>query len=209
MQAWSQLGPVPTQLSCESAVDVERVVRVVEHLRKQANFIFRVGIMYMSNDGELGQQMRSNMFSSGSGFCAVGCSLNLAFSSKLSSDVNRPFGDEITTSDSLTMPFRAARIASEEVGAQVLLGHRPNLLSVVLAITSSADMSRNNLKESSTDDSTIQLYKQLSFSYPSLQQPLFHERDTDNSVDFLYQNSLTTYQPVAASSSSTGLSVNP
>ncbi|GMP49043.1 hypothetical protein CsSME_00016169 [Camellia sinensis var. sinensis] len=89
MQAWSQLGPVPTQLSRESAVDVERVVRVVEHLQKQ---------------------------------------------------------------------------------------------------------------ESSTDDSTIQLYEQLSFSYPSLQQPLFNERDT---------NSLTTHQPVAASSSSTGLSVNP
>ncbi|XP_028116054.1 uncharacterized protein LOC114313846 isoform X2 [Camellia sinensis] len=98
MQAWSQLGPVPTQLSRESAVDVERVVRVVEHLQKQ---------------------------------------------------------------------------------------------------------------ESSTDDSTIQLYEQLSFSYPALQQPLFNERDTDNSVDFLHQNSLTTHQPVAASSSSTGLSVNP
>ncbi|XP_028116056.1 uncharacterized protein LOC114313846 isoform X4 [Camellia sinensis] len=39
-------------------------------------------------------------------------------------------------------------------------------------------MSRNNLKESSTDDSTIQLYEQLSFSYPALQQPLFNERDT-------------------------------
>ncbi|KAL7247275.1 hypothetical protein ACSBR2_002234 [Camellia fascicularis] len=52
------------------------------------------------------------------------------------------------------------------------------VLSVVRGITSSADMSRNNLKESSTDDSTIQLYEQLSFSYPSLQQPLFHERDT-------------------------------
>ncbi|KAL7247274.1 hypothetical protein ACSBR2_002234 [Camellia fascicularis] len=83
------------------------------------------------------------------------------------------------------------------------------VLSVVRGITSSADMSRNNLKESSTDDSTIQLYEQLSFSYPSLQQPLFHERDTDNSVDVLHQNSPTTHQPVAASSSSTGLSVNP
>lgn len=51
--------------------------------------------MYMSNDGELGQQMRSNMFSSGSGFCAVGCSLNLGgFLIKTLSDMNRPFGDE-------------------------------------------------------------------------------------------------------------------
>ena len=34
------------------------------------------------------------------------------------------------------------------------------------------------LQESSTNDSTFQLYKQLSFSYPSLVQPLIHERDT-------------------------------
>ncbi|KAF5954214.1 hypothetical protein HYC85_007070 [Camellia sinensis] len=205
----SQFGPVPewraefvepeeiwligtTHISLESALDVERVV----------HFIFRAGIMYMSNDGEVGQQMRLNMFSlSGTGFFgAMGRSLNLggqtalalrlllaAFSSKLSSDMNRPFGDE----------FRAARKASEEVGAQVVLGDRPIeitlerawnslkwneklslVLSVVRGITSSADMSRNNLKESSTDDSTFQLYEQLSFSYPSLLQPLLHERDT-------------------------------
>ena len=44
-----------------------------------ADFIFRAGIMYMSNDGELGQQMRSNMFSlSGTGFFgAIGRCLNL------------------------------------------------------------------------------------------------------------------------------------
>ncbi|CAL5388468.1 unnamed protein product [Camellia sinensis] len=208
MQAWSQLGPVPTQLSRESAVDVERVVRVVEHLQKQ-NFIFRVGIMYMSNDGELGQQMRSNMFSSGSGFFGAG-----GITSTVSFLIKTLFRREqtITRSVSLTTPFCAAQKASEEVGAQLLLGHRPIeitlerawnslkwneklslVLAVVRGITSLADMSRNNLKESSTDDSTIQLYEQLSFSYPSLQQPLFNERDT----------------PVAASSSSTGLSVNP
>lgn len=35
------------------------------------------------------------------------------------------------------------------------------------------------LQESTTDDnSTIQLYEQLGFSYPSLLQPLIHERDT-------------------------------
>ncbi|KAI8030636.1 TraB domain-containing protein [Camellia lanceoleosa] len=215
-----QFGPVPewraefvepeeiwligtTHISLESALDVERVVRAV----KPDNVVVelcrsRAGIMYMSNDGEVGQQMRSNMFSlSGTGFFgAMGRSLNLggqtalalrlllaAFSSKLSSDMNRPFGDE----------FRAARKASEEVGAQVVLGDRPIeitlerawnslkwneklslVFSVVRGITSSADMSRNNLKESSTDDSTFQLYEQLSFSYPSLLQPLLHERDT-------------------------------
>ncbi|KAH7855984.1 hypothetical protein Vadar_031272 [Vaccinium darrowii] len=216
----SQFGPVPdwraefvepeaiwligtTHISHESAVDVERVVRavnpdnvVVELCRSRA------GIMYMTNDGELGQEMRSNMFSlSGTGFFgAVGRSLNLGgqtalalrllfavFSSKISSDMNRPFGDE----------FRAARKASEEIGAQVVLGDRPieitlerawnslkwneklNLvLSVLRGITSSADMSGNSLKESSTDESSLQLYDQLSSSYPSLLQPLIHERDT-------------------------------
>ncbi|KAE8678306.1 putative F-box protein [Hibiscus syriacus] len=87
--------------------------------------------MYISSDVDKGeQQLRSNMFSlSGTGFFgAVGHSINLGgqtalalrlllalFSSKLSSDLNRPFGDE----------FRAARKASEEVGAQIVLGDRP------------------------------------------------------------------------------------
>ncbi|GFZ15279.1 TraB family protein [Actinidia rufa] len=77
--------------------------------RGARDFIFRAGIMYMSNDGKLGQQMRSNMFSlSGTGFFGViGRSFNLGgqtalalrlllavFSSKISSDLNRPFGDE-------------------------------------------------------------------------------------------------------------------
>lgn len=192
-----------THTSRESAVDVERVVRavnpdnvVVELCRSRA------GIMYMTNDGELGQEIRSNMFSlSGTGFFgAVGRSLNLGgqtalalrllfavFSSKISSDMNRPFGDE----------FRAARKASEEIGAQVVLGDRPieitlerawnslkwneklNLvLSVLRGITSSADMSGNSLKELSTDESSLQLYDQLSSLYPSLLRALIHERDT-------------------------------
>lgn len=33
-------------------------------------------------------------------------------------------------------------------------------------------------QESSSDDSNFQLYEKLSFSYPSLLQPLLHERDT-------------------------------
>lgn len=216
----SQFGPVPdwraefvepeaiwligtTHTSRESAVDVERVVRavnpdnvVVELCRSRA------GIMYMTSDGELGQEIRLNMFSlSGTGFFgAVGRSLNLGgqtalalrllfavFSSKISSDMNRPFGDE----------FRAARKASEEIGAQVVLGDRPieitlerawnslkwneklNLvLSVLRGITSSADMSGNSLKELSTDESSLQLYDQLSSLYPSLLRALIHERDT-------------------------------
>ncbi|XP_075648839.1 uncharacterized protein LOC142619575 isoform X5 [Castanea sativa] len=168
----------------------------------EAEFIFRAGIMYTSNDDEVGQQLRSNMFSlSGTGFFgAVGRSINLGgqtalalrlllaiFSSKLSSDINRPFGDE----------FRAARKISEDIGAQIVLGDRPIeitlerawksltwteklslVTSVIRGITSSSDMSRNSLKEPSSDDGTFQLYEQLSFSFPSLLQPLIHERDT-------------------------------
>ncbi|XVF12431.1 hypothetical protein REPUB_Repub08aG0117900 [Reevesia pubescens] len=159
--------------------------------------------MYASNDADNGQQLRSNLFSlSGTGFFgAVGRSINLGgqtalalrlllalFSSKISSDVNRPFGDE----------FRAARKASEEVGAQIVLGDRPIeitlerawnslnwsekftlVLSVIRGITSSpSDISRMDLKEQNNKNDTFQLYERLSFSYPSLLQPLIHERDT-------------------------------
>lgn len=167
----------------------------------EAEFIFRAGIMYTSNHGELNQQLRSSMFSlSGTGFFgAIGRSINLGgqtalalrlllavFSSKISSDVNRPFGDE----------FRAARKASEKVGAQIVLGDRPIeitlerawnslewneklslVISVIRGITSS-ELSTNEMKGLSTDDSTFQLYDQLSVAYPSLLQPLIHERDT-------------------------------
>ncbi|KAK8627914.1 hypothetical protein V6N13_135510 [Hibiscus sabdariffa] len=216
-----QFGPVPawrtefvepeaiwlvgtSHISPESATDVDRVVRavrpdnvVVELCRSRA------GIMYISTDVDNGEQLRSNMFSlSGTGFFgAVGRSINLGgqtalalrlllalFSSKLSSDLNRPFGDE----------FRAARKASEEVGAQIVLGDRPIeitlerawkslkwsekvslVLSVIRGITAPlSDISMNDLKEQNTENDTFQLYERLSFSYPSLLQPLVHERDT-------------------------------
>lgn len=158
--------------------------------------------MYTSTDTEVEPRLKSNPFSlSGSGFFgAIGRSINLGgqtalalrlllatFSSKISSNINRPFGDE----------FRAARKASEEISAQVVLGDRPieitlerawnslnwneklSLVTSVLGgITSSSDRSKLNLKESTTSDTDFQLYEQLSFSYPSLLQPLIHERDT-------------------------------
>ncbi|GKV05033.1 hypothetical protein SLEP1_g17086 [Rubroshorea leprosula] len=134
----------------------------------EAEFIFRAGIMYTTNESEDGPQLRSNMFSlSGTGFFgAVGRSINLGgqsalalrlllavFSSKISSDVNRPFGDEVVYSNILkshntcsvykiyeistlvyeslqNLQFRAARKASEEVGAQIVLGDRPIEITV-------------------------------------------------------------------------------
>ncbi|GAB2294061.1 hypothetical protein Dimus_028277 [Dionaea muscipula] len=160
--------------------------------------------MYASSDAELGNQLKSSMFSlSGSEFfSAVGRSINLGgqtalalrfllalFSSKVSSDVNRPFGDE----------FRSARKVSEEVGAQIVLGDRPieitlerawNSLqwfekltlvgSVVRGISSSSDATIANLKETTTsiEDSPFPLYEQLGSTYPSLLRSLVHERDT-------------------------------
>ncbi|XP_048138952.1 uncharacterized protein LOC115742224 isoform X2 [Rhodamnia argentea] len=127
-----------THISRRSADDVARVVRalrpdnvVVELCRSRA------GIMYTSSEGDPSQQLRSSMFSlSGTGFFgAVGRSMNLGgqtalalrlllaiFSSKISSDVNRPFGDE----------FRAARKVSEEIGAQIVLGDRPIEITVYM-----------------------------------------------------------------------------
>ncbi|XP_020986838.1 uncharacterized protein LOC107467103 isoform X2 [Arachis duranensis] len=161
--------------------------------------------MYASgNDDDVDEvgKFRSNMFSlSGTGFFgSVGRSINLggqtalalrlllaAFSSKISSDINRPFGDE----------FRAARKASEQVGAQIVLGDRPieitlqrawkalkwsQKLSLVTSViggiaSSTSDISANKLQEASSDDGTFQLYEQLGFAYPSLLPPLIHERD--------------------------------
>eukprot|EP00262_Sarcandra_glabra_P004715 TRINITY_DN15936_c0_g1_i1.p1 TRINITY_DN15936_c0_g1~~TRINITY_DN15936_c0_g1_i1.p1 ORF type:complete len:370 (+),score=52.27 TRINITY_DN15936_c0_g1_i1:86-1195(+) len=193
-----------THISQESPVHVERVVKSV----KPDNVVVelcrsRVGIMYTSNDGEALPHLRANMFSlSGPGFLvAISRSINLGgqtafalrfllavFSSKICSDVNRPFGDE----------FRAAWKASEEVGAQIVLGDRPieitlgrawsslkwneklNLVvSILRGISSqSVEMPGSNLKDQETDGSPFELYKQISVSYPSLMQPLMHERDT-------------------------------
>ncbi|KAK9672677.1 hypothetical protein RND81_12G116500 [Saponaria officinalis] len=158
--------------------------------------------MYTSSTDQPRQELKSNMFafSGAEFFGAVGRSINLGgqtalalrlllavFASKISSDINRPFGDE----------FRAARIVSEEIGAQIVLGDRPieitlerawNSLnwteklslvsSVVRGITSSSDISINDVKKSNTADNPYQLYEKLSLSYPSLLQPLIHERDT-------------------------------
>ncbi|XP_057249548.1 uncharacterized protein LOC104906453 isoform X1 [Beta vulgaris subsp. vulgaris] len=168
----------------------------------EINIFSRAGIMYTSSSSQPEKPLRSNMFSLGGAefFGAVGRSINLGgqtalalrlllavFSSKISSDVDRPFGDE----------FRVARIVSEEIGAQIVLGDRPieitlerawNSLkwgeklslvgSVVRGITSSSDTSRDNVKELDTDDSSYRLYEKLSSAYPSLLLPLIHERDT-------------------------------
>ncbi|KAL6005572.1 hypothetical protein ACLOJK_006139 [Asimina triloba] len=189
----------------ESALDVERVVRAVKPESVVVELCrSRVGIMYASDDDNGSRQfLRSNMFSlSGARFLgAIGRSINLGgqtalalrlllavFSSKISSGSDRPFGDE----------FRAARRASEAVGAQIVLGDRPieitlgrawnslkwgEKLSLVFSLlrginSSSLEVSGSSLREQGMEGSPFQLYELLSFSYPSLLQPLIHERDT-------------------------------
>ncbi|CAA0809491.1 TraB family protein [Striga hermonthica] len=212
----SQYGPVPpwrsdfgepeaiwiigtSHASRVSSSDVERVISavrpdnvVVELCRSRA------GIMYTPENGEQSQQLKSTMFSlSGTGFFgAIGRSINLGgqtalalrlllatFSSKVSSDINRPFGDE----------FRAARKASEEIGAQLVLGDRPieitlerawsslswkeklSLVSSVFRGITSSDLYNKEMEDG--DDNSSQLYEQLSVSYPSLLPSLITERD--------------------------------
>ncbi|XP_072966061.1 uncharacterized protein [Typha angustifolia] len=193
-----------SHLSEESAAGVGRVVRavrpdnvVVELCRSRA------GIMYASPDSQDAPLLNSNMFSlSGVKFFgAINRSINLGgqsalalrlllalFSSKISSGANRPFGDE----------FRAARKASEEIGAQLVLGDRPieitlerawnslkwndklRLISTISQGIASPSFGKpdSNLKAEEMPGSPFQLYEQLSLSYPSLLQPLIHERDT-------------------------------
>ncbi|CAA7391851.1 unnamed protein product [Spirodela intermedia] len=168
----------------------------------------RAGIMYTSIDDEPSVLAKSNMFSlTGSKFLgAVGRSLDLGgqtalalrlllafYSSKISSGSQQAFGNE----------FRAARRVSEEIGAQLVLGDRPieitlerawrslqwnEKLKLITAlfqgITSpltagSPEIGASpTLLEKEEDASPFKLYEQLSLSYPSLLQPLIHERDT-------------------------------
>ncbi|KAL9690816.1 hypothetical protein QQ045_011226 [Rhodiola kirilowii] len=215
-----QFGPVPdwriefvepeviwlvgtNHLSSQAGLDVERVVRAVQPDNVVVELCrSRAGIMYADIENDKPQQLRNNMFSmSGTGFLgAIGRSINLGgqtalalrlllavFSSKISSETDLRFGDE----------FRAARKASEEVGAQIVLGDRPIeitlerawnslgwnekfslLTSVIRGITSASRLSTESLKDSSEEDGTYQLYERLSLTFPSLLQPLIHERDT-------------------------------
>ncbi|CAL9769900.1 unnamed protein product [Musa acuminata subsp. burmannicoides] len=194
-----------SHLSEKSASDVERVARavrpdnvVVELCRSRA------GIMYASTSAEDVPSLKLNMFSlSGAKFFgAINRSINLGgqsalalrlllavFSSKISSDANRSFGDE----------FRAARKVSEELGVQIVLGDRPieitlerawssltwsEKVRLVLSLfrgisSSSSELPESNImKDQEMDGSPYKLYESLSVSYPSLLQPLIHERDT-------------------------------
>ncbi|WOL05245.1 traB domain-containing protein isoform X1 [Canna indica] len=192
-----------SHLSEKSALDVERVARalrpdnvVVELCRSRA------GIMYASTSEEV-PSLKSNMFSlSGAKFFgAISRSINLGgqsalalrlplaiFSSKISSGANRSFGDE----------FRAARKVSEEIGAQIVLGDRPieitlerawssltlsERMRLVFSLfhgisSSSSELPESDKKNQEMDGSPYKLYQSLSVSYPSLLQPLIHERDT-------------------------------
>ncbi|CAO2190421.1 unnamed protein product [Urochloa humidicola] len=185
-----------SHLSPESVADVERVIRAVQPDNVVVELCrSRAGIMYVS-DASDEPLLKSNMFSLGGAkfFGAVNRSINLGgqsalalrlllavFSSKISSGANRPFGEE----------FRAARKVSEDIGAQLVLGDRPIEITLERAWKSLSWDQKTNLVISlfhgitSTTDtadgktavSPYELYEKLSTSYPSLLQPLIHERD--------------------------------
>ncbi|KAM0865759.1 hypothetical protein ACQ4PT_043056 [Festuca glaucescens] len=156
----------------------------------------RAGIMYASDNASGEPLLKSNMFSLGGTkfFGAVNRSINLGgqsalalrlllavFSSKISSGANRPFGEE----------FRAARRVSEDIDAQLVLGDRPIEITLERALKSLSWDEKTKLVialfrgiTSTTDTpdekaavSPYELYEKLSSSYPSLLQPLIHERD--------------------------------
>ncbi|CAO2170113.1 unnamed protein product [Urochloa humidicola] len=153
--------------------------------------------MYVSSDASDEPLLKSNMFSLGGAkfFGAVNRSINLGgqsalalrlllavFSSKISSGANRPFGEE----------FRAARKVSEDIGAQLVLGDRPieitlerawkslswdQKTNLVVSLFRGITSTTGTLQDEKTAISPYQLYEKLSTSYPSLLQPLIHERD--------------------------------
>ncbi|XP_066326749.1 uncharacterized protein [Miscanthus floridulus] len=187
-----------SHLSPDSVADVERVLRAVQPDNVVVELCrSRAGIMYVSSDSSDEPLLKSNMFSLGGSkfFGAVNRSINLGgqsalalrlllavFSSKISSNANRPFGEE----------FRAARRVSEDIGAQLVLGDRPIeitlerawksltwdqktklLISLFRGIASTTDTPQDE----KTAVSPYELYEKLSTSYPALLQPLIHERD--------------------------------
>ncbi|CAN1267355.1 Serine/arginine-rich splicing factor RS40 [Linum perenne] len=218
-----------SHISDESAANVERVVKavkpdnvVVELCRSRQVCVYRAGIMYTAVAGgdEEGSEMRSSVFSlSGDGFFgAVGRSLNLGgqtalalrlllamFSSKISSDANRPFGNELERawkslkwSEKLSLLTAVVRgitssstipTTSQVSPSLLLLADDSTLLKltvccfVVSRYESNESFRRCLLQVTSNDDdldtdASFRLYEQLSFSYPSLLHPLIHERDT-------------------------------
>ncbi|EMS46177.1 hypothetical protein TRIUR3_13244 [Triticum urartu] len=186
-----------SHLSAESADEVERVLRavrpdnvVVELCRSRHDPASRptaTGHISSPFPSSKSERCLYSALTAEPGSCgqsALALRLLLAvFSSKISSGANRPFGEE----------FRAARRVSEDIGAQLVLGDRPIeitleralkslswdektklVISLFRGITSTTHMPQQDEKAAV---SPYELYEKLSSSYPSLLQPLIHERD--------------------------------
>uniref|UniRef100_A0A0D6R8Y6 TraB domain-containing protein n=1 Tax=Araucaria cunninghamii TaxID=56994 RepID=A0A0D6R8Y6_ARACU len=196
-----------SHVSRDSAANVERVLRAVRPQNVVVELCrSRVGIMYSSKSThsiklQPEKKQKTNLFSMGgeSFLGAMGRSLTLGgqsglalrlllagFSQKMSSQVGTSIGAE----------FCAARKISEEIGAQIVLGDRPieitlerawkslkwteqvKLVSTLLQgiYSTSLCISEGNFKMK-TDDALSTMFRELSMFYPSLLQPLIHERD--------------------------------
>ncbi|CAK9270668.1 unnamed protein product [Sphagnum jensenii] len=190
-------------MSRVSALQVTRVVNAVQPENVVVELCrSRQGDVANLMQGQQQQQQNPNLMSmSGDNFgSAVSRSLELggrsalalrlllgAMSKRISSSAGVATGEE----------FRAARKAAEEIGAQIVLGDRPIEItlqrawdalrwdeSLRLAMTfiqamtaSNLDASEETLEALRTDDALSAMFKEMGHRFPSLLQPLIHERD--------------------------------
>uniref|UniRef100_A0A0E0IFD8 TraB domain-containing protein n=1 Tax=Oryza nivara TaxID=4536 RepID=A0A0E0IFD8_ORYNI len=144
-----------SHLSEESVADVERVLRAVRP-DNVVSLHCRAGIMYVTTDSSAGEPLlKSNMFSLGGSkfFGAVNRSINLGGQTALALRL-------------LLALERAWKSLSWDEKTKLVV-------SLFRGITSTTDTSQDE----KAAGSPYELYEKLSISYPSLLQPLIHERD--------------------------------
>ncbi|CAK9221838.1 unnamed protein product [Sphagnum troendelagicum] len=189
-------------MSRVSALQVTRVVNAVQPENVVVELCRSRQGEFLCQQQQQQQQQNPNLMSmSGDNFgSAVSRSLELggrsalalrlllgAMSKRISSSAGVATGEE----------FRAARKAAEEIGAQIVLGDRPIEItlqrawdalrwdeSLRLAMTfiqamtaSNLDASEETLEALRTDDALSAMFKEMGHRFPSLLQPLIHERD--------------------------------
>eukprot|EP00250_Pteridium_aquilinum_P003677 c13986_g1_i1 orf=389-1507(-) len=192
-----------SHISTLSALNVHRVVKAVRPQKVVVELCrSRTGLMNETPSGPSTNGRQSNLMSmTGKSFsAALGRSLEIGgqsamtlrfllalVSEKLSSVAGVASGEE----------FRAARRASEEVGAQIVLGDRPieitlrrswealdwrNRLKLTAFLlrginSSKLDLSEESLQALRSDDALSMMFSYISKEFPTLLEPLIHDRD--------------------------------
>ncbi|XP_024365398.1 uncharacterized protein [Physcomitrium patens] len=189
-----------------SKLSANQVTRVINAVQPENVVIelcrSRAGIMYdEAQTSDVKQGSKNLMSMSGDNFgSAVGRSLKLGgrsalalrlllagVSKRLSASAGVATGEE----------FRAARKAAEALGAQIVLGDRPIEITLQRAWRSlkwderlrfgatlvqgmsdkNLNVSEESLQMLKSDDALSAMFGELSSRFPSLMQPLIHERD--------------------------------